>query len=141
MSETALASLFKAVTVQAKATGAPWGNRVFLDLAPLGTAMPYFVFQLQAGGEINSVRARDAEFVFVLKALDTSLPGALACAAEIESRFNDAGLYDRTLPLNAGTAWTVLTTTQERAIHLTELVDGRPIYHEGALFRVRMQAA
>jgi len=141
LAEPAHGALFRALMARALEHGAPWGQRAALDVATLGTAMPYVVISLQGGGELNAIRARDAEFVVLIKALDTTLSGALACLTVIESRFNDAGLYDRTLPLNAGTAWTVLTTTQERAIHLTELVDGRPIYHEGAHFRVRMQAA
>lgn len=139
MTETALASLFRAVAARAAENGAPWGKRVFLDLAPRGTAMPYLVFQMQAGGERNAVRARDAEFVIVIKALDTSLPGALGCAAVIEERFNDAGEYDRTAALDGGTEWAILTSTQEGTFHLMELVDGQPIYHDGARYRVRME--
>lgn len=139
MADTALGALFRAVSARAGEHGAPWGKRVFLDLAPLGTAMPFLVFQVQGGGEINQRRARDAEFVLLVKALDKTLPGAMACAAEVESRFNDAGRYDRVTPLDGGAEWAVLTTTQERSVHMMELVDGEPVYHEGAQFRVRME--
>lgn len=139
MADTALGALFRAVYVRAGESGAPWGGRVFLDLAPLGTAMPYLVYQVQGGGEINQRRARDAEFVLLIKTLDMTLPGALACAAEVEARFNDAGQYDRAAPLDGGAEWAVLTTKQERTIHMLELVDGEPVYHEGAQFRIRME--
>lgn len=139
MSETALAALLRAVQARAREAGAPWGTRAFLDLAPLGTALPLLVVSVQAGGEMNERRARDAEFVLLVKALDTTLPGALACAAEIERRFNDAGVYDTTAALDGGAEWAVLTTTQERTVHMLEYVDGEPIYHEGAQYRVRME--
>jgi hypothetical protein len=141
-SETALAALFRAISARAIEPGAPWGSRAYLSLAPMGTPYPYLVFQMQAGGEVNGLRARDGEFVMVIKAFDDSVAGALGCAAVIADRFNDAGLYDRPGdPLDGGAGWAILTSTQERAIFLPEQVDGELVYQAGAQFRIRMQAA
>ena len=137
-----MAALFRAIQLRAIEPGAPWGTRAHLSLAPMGTAYPFLVYQMQAGGERNALKARDGEFVMVIKAFDDSLAEALGCAMLIEQRFNDAGLYDRPAdPLDGGAAWAVLTSTQERAIFLTEQVDGQMVYQTGAQFRFRMQAA
>jgi hypothetical protein len=141
-SETALAALLRAIQLRAAEPGAPWGTRAHLSLAPEHTAYPFLVYQMQAGGELNGLKARDAEFVMVIKAFDDSVAGVLGCAAFLADRFNDAGLYDRPSdPLDSGAAWAILTATQERAIFMTEQVDGELIYQAGAQFRFRMQAA
>jgi hypothetical protein len=141
VSETALAALLRAIRQRASETGAPWGSRAYLSPAPQGTAYPYLVFQKQAGGEINGVRARDAEFVMLVKAIDDSLAGALAAATVISERFNDAGVYDRPAgPLDGGADWVIQTTTEEQNVFYSERLDGRLVYHSGAQYRVRMEA-
>jgi hypothetical protein len=138
----ALAALFRAIERRASEAAAPWGQRVFLSPARKGTAYPYLVYQKQAGGEANRVHARDAEFVIAIKVIDDSLAGALGGAAVISDRFNDAGLFDRPAdPLDGGAAWVIQTTTEETAVFYTEQIDGQTVYHSGAQFRVRMEAA
>jgi len=142
VTEPAIAALFRAIQARAIEGDAPWGTRAHLGLAPEGTAYPFLVYQMQGGGELNAVRARDGEFVIAIKVFDDSVAGALGCGTVIEQRFNDAGLYDRPGdPLDGGTAWVILTSTQERAIFLPEQVDGQLVYQSGAFFRFRMQAA
>lgn len=140
-SEVALAALFRAVDTRARVAPAPWGQRVFLSPARKGTPYPYLVYQKQAGGERNDVRARDAEFVVLIKVIDDSLAGAFGGAAVISERFNDAGLFDRTAsPLDGGAVWVIQTTTEETNVFYTEQIDGQTVYHSGAQFRVRMEA-
>ena len=140
MTEPAVGALLRAVQKRAVEAGAPWGSRAYVSIAPEGTAYPYLIYQVQGGGERNAIRARDAEIVLVIQVFDDSLAGALGGSTVIEQRFNDQGLYDTATPVDGGAAWAILTSTQERAVFLTNQVDGQLVYQSGAFFRFRMES-
>lgn len=134
-----LYALYQAVFRRLTAADEMWGTRVYPDLAAAGTARPYVVYGWAGGGALNAVGRQDAEFVLTVKCVAAELATAMAGAARLSALLDDA---DRgsAAALDAGSAWVVLHSKQEQAIHLVEMVDGVRVYHAGYRFRFRMEA-
>lgn len=140
MSEHPVAAAYRAVNRRATEASEIWGARAYPDLAPAGVERPYLLWFVAAGTEANERKSEDAELVLVIKGVSNNLAEAFAMAARIDALFNDQGQYDTSTPLDAGAAWSILTTKRELMVHLVETIDGKQVYHAGAQFRVRMEA-
>lgn len=139
MADDSLGALYKALQTRLNSSGDVWGPRVYADVAPAGTTRPYVVYAMAAGGEINTRRKRDAEFVIMVRAITESAAQAFSAADRISALLNDAD-YGSGLELSGGADWTILHTLQEQSLYRLELVDGTWIYHSGYRFRVKMEA-
>lgn len=144
MTETAMAALFRAVHRQLTVAGEPWGAAVYPNLAPAGAAYPYVLYNFNGGGERNSISARDAEIVLVVKAVSDQLSEAFAAAARIDTLLNDMGTQDTAsgyLYPGSDSEWSVLTATTEDAVSYQEMMaNASPLYHAGARYRFIMEA-
>lgn len=139
MSDTALSALYRAVRQRLTATPELWEGRVYADFAPAGTPKPYLLFFFAGGGEMNTVRARDAALLLNVKVVADSFALASQGAARIDALLNDSGVYDSASPLAGGTDWHILTVTGGLHLHVVEPVDGRQVFHEGGQYRVVME--
>lgn len=139
MAEPALAALFRAVNLRCINHGG-WNDRVYNQRAPAGVIRPYMIFQWQGGGENNRHVIQDADIVLLVKAVANDLAASLMLAGQLSELLNDAGYFDDASDyLDGGPAWWIKTTTQEGIVHLDELVDGEPVYHDGFFLRVQME--
>lgn len=144
MAEDALGALYKAVRARLSASNETWGNsgsssRSYADLAPAGTAKPFVVYGLNAGGELNARRGQDAEIVLTIQGVAEENAGtAMDIAERLSELFNDA--EDTVGALNAGSEWTIRHVVQLQRVHYIEMVDGKKVYHSGHRFRFRMEA-
>ena len=141
MSESALAAAYRAIRTRltANTNNELWNERAYPDLAPASAARPFAVFFWSGGGEANRRRAQDAELRITVKVIADSLAEAFTGANRLSSLLNDADLGSVS-PLDGGASWDILSVTQERAVHLVEMVDGQAIYHAGAVFRIKLEA-
>lgn len=142
MAEIALAALYRGVAAKLSGGGELWASRVYAERAPATVIRPFVVFTWQGGGERNRLKKQDAEIVLNIKCIADTLSVAFTGAARLSALLNDMGMQDRTATndwLLAGVDWDILTTTQESIIHMSELVDGADVYHEGFMLRVRME--
>ena len=138
--ETAIAVLYKALNRRLRNANSLWAERVYADIAPPETRRPFVLYQWQGGGEGNRVRRPDATLVVVARMIADDLATALEGAAAISTLLNDSGHYDTSTPLAFGSEWRICTVTQELAVHLHEVLDGRIVYHAGAQYRVVMES-
>jgi hypothetical protein len=141
MSDTALAAAYRAIQTRLTAnTNNPvWNERAYPDLAPASAARPFAVFFWSGGGEANRRRVQDADLLITIKVVADSLAEAFAGAERLSALLNDADAGSA-LALDGGASWDIVSVTQERAVHLVEMVDAQQVYHAGAVFRVRMEA-
>lgn len=139
--EAALQALYRAIYARLSRPGALWGSRVYADLASANAQRPYVVFFWAGGGEANTRRHADAELLLTVKIISERQAEAFQGVGRLAELLNDAGVYDSADPLDGGPDWVICTMTQERAVHLVELVDGARVYHEGFQLRVVMEAA
>jgi hypothetical protein len=145
MTELAQAALFRAVVDRLGTTpDQVWDNRVFKDIAPPDADRPYVIYALAGGGEFNERRRRpDAELTLIVKVVAESFSVSLTGGYQLSVLLNDAGSQDgATTPLSTGSSWIITTTTQDRAIDLTEDVDGALLlFHTGFYLIARMSWA
>lgn len=145
MTELAQAALFRAVVDRLSNTpDQVWVDRVYKDIAPPDEPRPYVIYALAGGGEFNERRRRpDAELTLIVKVVAESLGTSLTGGYQLSVLLNDAGTQDGTsTPLSTGSAWTITTTTQDRAIDLTEDIDGALLlFHTGFYLIARMSWA
>lgn len=139
----AQAAAYQAIVTRCSGTGEPWGGRVHLRRAPVGTARPYVVFFLSGGGARNDILdKRDANLLITVRVGSNNLSEALAGAGRLAELLDNAGRFDVSdNPLNGGDDWLIQTSTAEDDISFDELVDGAPVYHEGFQLRLIMEEA
>jgi len=115
---------------------------VYQDIASEGASYPYLVIFWQGGGERNAIKAQDAEFVIIVKAVANSLSTASAAMARASELLNDKGEQESPDDyVNGGDDWIILSITQEETFYMPEEFAGsRTIYHVGARFRAIMEA-
>ena len=139
LSDTAIGALFSALKARLSGFSALWGDRVFLDEAPLGTAMPYLIYQRQGGGAANQSVMPDALIVVLVKAVAANFSSANACAWQISKALDDAGYQDLRTAIGRVAGWQISTITEEESLSMRETTpDSKSVYHVGALYRVRM---
>lgn len=139
--EAALQALYRTIYARLTRPGEVWGSKVYADLAPASVERPYVVYFWAGGGEANTRRHPDAELLLTVKIISERQVEAFQGGARLSALLNDAGVYDTDDPLDGGPDWIICTTSQERAVHLVELIDGARVYHEGFQLRVIMEAS
>lgn len=109
------------------------GTAIYETLAPQGTAPPYVVLFMSAGGDDNDSPRRARSMVYTVKAVSTT--GALD-AVEIDAEV-DTLLHLQTLTITGwGNYWTARVTD----IAYNELAGGVMYYHRGGQYRIRVAA-
>lgn len=143
MSEIALAALYRAMNNRLSTGNELWGARAYAERAPAKVLRPYVIYQWQGGGDRNRLLQKsDAEIVLTVKCCADNLGTAFSGADRLGALLDDYGVQDRIAQgdgLNGGTYWKILTTTRETIVHMSELVDGVDVYHEGFTLRVVME--
>lgn len=144
MAEPALAAIYRAINQRLTTSGDVWANRVYADRAQPGNGRPYVRYGYQGGGEANQMIKPDANIVVTVRAVAETQAQAFALCGRLSDLLNDMGEQDRrpegVAALNGGPDWHIRTTTQEGVVHLSELVDSTPVYHEGFFLRLIMEA-
>lgn len=108
------------------------GTKVYGQVAPQNTALPYVVFQLQGGGDLNDTPTDRLELVYLVKGLS----GAGKTAGQVDDAIR-ARLHTQTLTVSG---WTFLGCKREQAIRYTEVVNGKIVFHSGATYRIVIAA-
>ena len=100
-------------------------------IAPQGSALPYIIFQWQGGGDENSSPRRARNTLYAVQALAVTLDDADAIDAAVDALLHHQPL---TVP-----GWSAFWLAREGDIAYQEVdPTGRPIFHAGGLYRVRM---
>jgi len=103
---------------------------------------PYYHYFWTGGGEVNNLNdSHQAEHVFIVKAVTTSMDAAFVAEANLVTWFDDMGTQDVTTGyLDAGTDWTITATMQEGAIHqvVQRAANTTQEYHDGFYLRILM---
>ena len=141
MTDTALAAAYRAIRARLAGSGLSWAGRVYGDVIPASVELPVVTYFWQGGGEANFRRNQDAELVIIVKAVSYTQAEAFSMAAEIAALLNDKGHTDDADDhLTASGGWTILTCTQELAVHLVDMWAGaQPVFHEGHQYRLVME--
>lgn len=136
---TALDSLYQMIYTEMNGASV-WGARVFPDMAPADTARPYAIFFYSGGGEnLVTPSAQNARLVVTVKTVADTMSEAFTGAAAIETLLRNQGLHE-SAGIAAVGGWQVLTSTQDRVVHLVEMYQGAaPIYHEGHQYVFEME--
>ena len=104
---------------------------IYESFAKKGVALPYCIYQHMGGGDENLTPSRMLNEVWLVKGVSESLAAAKTIAAAI-----DDVLHDQTLTVSG---WTNFWTARENAVKYAEVGDdGKPIYHRGGLYRIRL---
>ena len=143
MSEAPLAALYRTMNLRWSTANELWGARAYAERAPAKVTRPYVIYQWQGGGDRNRLmQKKDAEIVLTVKCVADNLGTAFTGADRLGALLDDYGVQDRIAQgdgLNGGDYWSILTTTRENIVHLSEMVDGVDVYHEGFTLRVVME--
>lgn len=139
---TALEAAYKAIRARLASQSELWGAAVFSDVIPATAEFPVVQFFWSGGGEANGLKKQDADLVITVKCVAESMSDSMTGAARISALLNDKGENDDASDhLNGGSAWRILTCTQEEHVHLVDMWAGaQPIYHDGHRFRLVMEA-
>ena len=106
------------------------GTRVYRGLAPGDAAMPYVVYNVQAGGYDNETYKDSATVVYQVKGVAQSGAAAANVDTAIAAQLHNTGY--------TVTAWTLVSSMRENDTGTTELVNGVPVFNAGALYRIRI---
>jgi hypothetical protein len=125
--EAALTTKLEGGTALITALG---GTSIWKGVAPKSQALPYLVFNHQAGGDRNLTPRRQRDPVYQIKAVAANDTDALAIMGEV-----DALLHEQTLTISG---WASIQILRIEDVKFVELDDaGEFIYHEGGLFRFK----
>lgn len=127
------AALYAQLATPATTLAGLVGTRVYNRLAPPTAALPFVVYQHQAGGDVNAEPVDRLEILFLVK----GLAGTLGAAQDIDEAIR-ARLHNAALTI---TGWTCLSCMRDDEAQLVEVVNGAPIFHVGALYRIRVARA
>lgn len=107
------------------------GSKIYAMIAPIGTALPYVIWQWQGGGDENLTPSRMRNIVYTVKAVADTKAAAAAIDAQI-----DAALHSQEL---AVPGWTNFWLAREGDIQYAEVEDdGNVVYHIGGMYRIRL---
>lgn len=135
--ETSLGAVFKTIRDLLLADTPPWATRVFLNVAPLGTAYPYVVYAHAGGGELGLLRSPVDEHVIMVRAVAEVYSTAESALVQIKNRLNDRGRDDLYANIASSYGWYINSITGEEEYAVTETTqEGRLIHHRGQYFRV-----
>lgn len=127
-------ALFTKLNVAAVTTTAGATGGVHNRIAPQGTALPYVIFQWQAGGDENDHPDRSRNVIYTVKALALT-----DVAAETIDAACDVLLHAGSLTV---TGYNVFWLRREDDVAYQEVnAAGVPIYHSGGMYRIRIEAS
>lgn len=104
------------------------GTKVYNQVAPQNTAFPYVMFQLQGGGDMNETPTDRLELVYLVKGLS----GAVKTAGQVDDAIRSR-LHKQSFTISG---YSLLGCKRESVIHYTEVVNGKIVFHSGALYRI-----
>lgn len=139
MSEPTAADRWVYTKLTADATLTPLiGTRVFGEIAPQGTAMPYIVFQMQSAVDLRIVGPYTvwSNMLYVVRGI-----------AETNSFGGNLGTIDNRITAvlhntsGSNVDGLIYVCVRVQPFRLTEIVDGRSIRHAGGIFRILAKAA
>jgi len=107
------------------------GTLIYNKQAPQDPGTKYVVFNWSGGGDENLTPHRTRNVVYTVQAVASTQ----ADAATVD-RLIDAALHEQTLTVSG---WTNFWTAREDDINYVEQdAGGVPIYHVGAIYRIRI---
>tara|TARA_S200002703_G_scaffold154303_3_gene156906 strand:+ start:1153 stop:1569 length:417 start_codon:yes stop_codon:yes gene_type:complete len=135
---SALSTLYSSIF--ARLTNDPiWSDRVYPDMVPANKIRPYVVYFITAGGESNTLKKDDAEFIIAVKCVSTKLSESLSGSSRISELLNNQGSQDSGL-VSGDSDWIIKTITQGRVIQDVEMIKNSiPLYNSGQMFRITME--
>jgi len=151
MAETNVAALYRAVIQQLAQNGTEmWGSRIYNTESTQtgnGNTRPYVIMVMVSDIEPMWTRVPGAITVMYIKCVADDMETSFAGAGRINDLLHDAGTIDNGLPgyappskLLGGSFWNIATATKEQSLHMIENVENaRPIYHDGARYKFRME--
>lgn len=109
------------------------GTRVYNWIAPQDTTRPYVIFFHSGGGPENIYPGKMDVPVYFIKAVADDLD----TAANIDAKLKDALHHgEGSLTVSGYTPLRILRTDEAQMVE--RLQDGRPVYHYGAYYRLRL---
>lgn len=100
--------------------------------APEGQALPYVVYSVQGGGDLNDNPHRTKSLVVFFRAYATSAKAAGSIDAQIDTALH-------LVPFTSVTGWTNSWLAREQDLELVENPpNGAPVYMQGGLYRERL---
>lgn len=107
------------------------GTAIYNTVAPQGASLPYVVFFVSAGRDINSSPRRARDYVVTVKAVTDA---GVKAATELDGEI-DAILHDAELDI---TGWGNYWTMRESDIMYTEVGGNTLYWHVGGQYRIRV---
>lgn len=104
------------------------GTRIYNHRAPAGAALPYIVYALAGGGDLNDTPTRAGEWLYQVGVFGTALGQCGTVDGYVEDLLNGA-----TLTISGMTGY---WCGRESPYRLSETVGGATVYHVGAVYRV-----
>ncbi len=103
--------------------------KIFNQLAPPGTELPYVIFSFGGGGDSNETPSDSAEFIYMLKGVSATKLQAGAIREAIRDR-----IHRKTYTI--GATWALSGGGMaEGSIGMLEVIDGKDYYHSGNNYR------
>lgn len=124
------AALYTQLTIPATTLYGLIATKMFDTLAPKDTLLPYGVFNVQAGGYLNDTPTDAVDILYLVKGLGATAGAANAVDSAIGSRLHNATF--------TVVGWTLVSCMRETEIGFSELVNAAPVFHKGALYRIRI---
>ncbi len=123
-------ALFAQLTTPATSLYTLVSTGVYSPIAPQGTALPYVTFTFGGGGDANETVIDRVEVVYLVK----GLAATKLLAGQIDEAIR-ARLHQQSFSV---TGWTLLACLRENEVQLDEVVNGAPVFHRGALYRIKI---
>ena len=123
-------------------TGSPiYGNRVYAELAPANTTMPYVVMSIVSAISNTLTQREDrVEILIQIKCISNTIADAITGALDIDERVNQQGSQNYNGGALVGdSTWGITTIFPDIEIKLTEYVDNKPtVHHVGKQYRCQL---
>lgn len=126
--ETGLRSALTAGTALVGQLGGTAATRIYNTVAPPKTTLPYIVYVLAGGGDLNDTPTRAGEWLYQVGVFGTELAQCGTIDGYVEDLLNGGSV--------AISGWSNYWCARESPYRLTETVGGVTIYHVGAVYRV-----
>jgi len=121
-------------------SGEVWASRVYPDMAPDGTSMPYVIFTVAGGGNSDFTPDRDnAELRVLIKAVSNGKASTVSAAARISALLKDQGAQEGGA-VSGDSNWIITTISEREMVDMTEFTNGQRFYHCGAYYEFVMEA-
>jgi hypothetical protein len=139
MKELATIAAYRSIRARLITPGETWGDKVFSELAPIKTDVPYVLMAILTSGRAWHTKAEDNEPIIVVKVVSNDLTEALALAGRLAEILSDSGAQESSNPLVSGAQWKIASVTRGLDVHYVEKAEIGLLYHQGAQYRLRME--